>query len=438
MSLGLPGSLPVLNEAAVELAIRVGLALHCEIRPSVFARKNYFYPDMPKDFQISQYDQPHQRRRLARARLGGARVGITRAHLEEDTGKSTHQGGSGRIHGAEYSLVDYNRAGVPLLEIVSEPDLRSAEEARAYVEELRAILVAIGASDGKLEEGSLRVDANVSVRRPGEPARHPLRDQERQLAALAWAGPSSTSAPARSSSSTRGERVRQQTRHWDEAVGAHPARAGQGELRGLPLLPRARPGAGGARPGLGRGASAGAADAAGRATGAAGRGRRVERRGSPPWPSPWQRGLDELAVAAIEAGADPARVLTHVEHNLAVDGRRPAVRPERLAALVRMEVGRRADGHPGQDGPGRPGGRRRRRRPGRAGPRPGASRRWGPTPPRRSSTSSSPSIPAEWQRFVEGDARPSWPGFFVGRAMKATSGKADGRAVTALLQRRAG
>ncbi|MEA3214731.1 MAG: aspartyl-tRNA(Asn)/glutamyl-tRNA(Gln) amidotransferase subunit, partial [Acidimicrobiia bacterium] len=168
VSLGLPGSLPVVNEKAVELAIRVGLALHCDVRDSVFARKNYFYPDMPKDFQISQYDQPIDSNGWLEL-PGGSRVGITRAHLEEDTGKSTHQGSSGRIHGADYSLVDYNRAGVPLLEIVSEPDIRSAEQARAYVEELRDILVAIGASDGKLEEGSLRVDANISVRRPGEP-----------------------------------------------------------------------------------------------------------------------------------------------------------------------------------------------------------------------------------------------------------------------------
>jgi aspartyl-tRNA(Asn)/glutamyl-tRNA(Gln) amidotransferase subunit B len=165
--LGLPGSLPVLNERAIELAIRIGAALGSETRPSIFHRKNYFYPDMPKDYQISQYDEP--------INVGGSVtlpdgsvVGIVRAHIEEDTGKTTHVGGTGRIHTASYALVDYNRAGVPLVEIVSEPDIRSAEQARAYVTELRAILVATGASDGRMEEGSLRVDANVSVRRVGE------------------------------------------------------------------------------------------------------------------------------------------------------------------------------------------------------------------------------------------------------------------------------
>ena len=161
--LGLPGSLPVLNEKAVELAAKVGLALRCEVRPSVFARKNYFYPDMPKDYQVSQYDLPIN----VAGHLdlpSGSIVGITRAHLEEDTGKSTHVGESGRIHGADYSLVDYNRSGVPLLEIVSEPDIRSAEQAREYVAELRGVLLAVDASDAKMEEGSMRVDANVSVR----------------------------------------------------------------------------------------------------------------------------------------------------------------------------------------------------------------------------------------------------------------------------------
>ena len=164
--LGLPGSLPVLNRAAVEYAMRIGAALHCRIQASIFHRKNYFYPDMPKDYQISQYDIPINVDGWLEL-PGGRRIGIVRAHMEEDTGKTTHVGGGGRIHDAAHSLVDYNRAGVPLVEIVSAPDLRSAEEARAYVDELRAILVATGASDGKMEEGSLRVDANVSVRPAG-------------------------------------------------------------------------------------------------------------------------------------------------------------------------------------------------------------------------------------------------------------------------------
>ena len=164
VSLGLPGSLPVLNEKAVELAIRVGLALNCQVQNSVFARKNYFYPDMPKAYQISQFDLPINKEGWLEL-PDGRRIGIERAHLEEDTGKITHVGGGGRIHEASYSLIDYNRSGVPLIEIVGAPDLRGPDDARDYVSELRSILVTIGASDGKMEEGSLRVDCNVSVRR---------------------------------------------------------------------------------------------------------------------------------------------------------------------------------------------------------------------------------------------------------------------------------
>ena len=130
--LGLPGSLPVMNERAVELAMILGRALGCEVNRSVMARKNYFYPDMPKDFQTTQYDQPtNSEGRLELA--DGFVVGIERAHIEEDTGKSIHVGGGGRINEAVYSLVDYNRAGVPLVEIVSQPDIRTIEHARNYV-----------------------------------------------------------------------------------------------------------------------------------------------------------------------------------------------------------------------------------------------------------------------------------------------------------------
>ncbi len=216
--LGLPGALPVLNRRAVELAVRVGRALHCEIRPSTFHRKNYFYPDMPKDFQISQYDEPIDVDGYLEL-PSGRRIGIERAHIEEDTGKTTHLGGGGRIHGADRSLVDYNRAGVPLVEIVSRPDMRSADEARAYVAELRAILVASGASDGRMEEGSLRVDANVSVRRTGSDA-FGTRCEVKNLNSLRSLGRAIEHEQARQVALLEaGERVVQETRHWNEDEG---------------------------------------------------------------------------------------------------------------------------------------------------------------------------------------------------------------------------
>jgi aspartyl-tRNA(Asn)/glutamyl-tRNA(Gln) amidotransferase subunit B len=169
--LGEPGSLPVANRKAIEYTMLIGLALGCEIAPrSLFHRKNYFYPDMPKNYQISQYDLPLCVRGALDVDVDGdrTRVGITRVHLEEDTGKSLHVGSTGRIHEALYSLVDYNRAGIPLVEIVSEPDIRSAAEAQRYVTELRSILSTLGVSDVRMEEGSMRCDANVSLRKPGE------------------------------------------------------------------------------------------------------------------------------------------------------------------------------------------------------------------------------------------------------------------------------
>jgi aspartyl-tRNA(Asn)/glutamyl-tRNA(Gln) amidotransferase subunit B len=216
--LGLPGSLPVLNRQAVEYAMRMGTALHCTIQASRFHRKNYFYPDMPKDYQISQYDIPINADGWLEL-PSGRRAGIVRAHLEEDTGKTTHIGGGGRIHEADHSLVDYNRAGVPLVEIVGAPDLRSAEEARAYVDELRAILVATGASDGKMEEGSLRVDANVSVRRAGS-EEFGTRCEIKNMNSLRSLGRAIDYEAARQVALLgEGERVEQETRHWDEAEG---------------------------------------------------------------------------------------------------------------------------------------------------------------------------------------------------------------------------
>ena len=166
--LGLPGALPVANRAAIDLTIRTALALGCEIpEHSKFDRKNYFYPDLPKGYQISQYDLPLSRNGHLDIEVEGRtrRVGITRVHLEEDTGKLVH---SGDIHTSTSSLVNLNRCGVPLMEIVSEPDMRTAAEAREYMQRLRQLLVWIGVNDGNMEEGSLRCDANVSVRPAGQ------------------------------------------------------------------------------------------------------------------------------------------------------------------------------------------------------------------------------------------------------------------------------
>ncbi len=169
--LGFPGALPVINRAAIESTVKLGLALGCEIAPrAVFARKNYFYPDLPKGYQISQYDMPscENGKMLVPMEAGELEVGIVRAHLEEDAAKTVHLGGStGRIGGAEYSLVDYNRGGTPLLEIVTAPDIRSSEEAKRFLQLLRQTVVELGISDAEMEKGTLRVDANVSVRPAG-------------------------------------------------------------------------------------------------------------------------------------------------------------------------------------------------------------------------------------------------------------------------------
>jgi aspartyl-tRNA(Asn)/glutamyl-tRNA(Gln) amidotransferase subunit B len=198
--------------------VKTALALGCEVaRHTKFDRKNYFYPDLPKGYQISQYDLPMARE--GRLEVDGHVVRITRVHMEEDTGKTTHGSTSGRIHDAEHALVDYNRAGVPLVECVSEPDMRSPAEAAAYLRELRATLEALDVSDVKMEEGSLRCDANVSVRPAGSETlgtkveiknmnsirsleRALTYEMERQVAAL-----------------DAGERIVQETRHWDEGSG---------------------------------------------------------------------------------------------------------------------------------------------------------------------------------------------------------------------------
>jgi aspartyl-tRNA(Asn)/glutamyl-tRNA(Gln) amidotransferase subunit B len=164
--IGLPGVLPVFNRRVIEMAIRAGLALECEVKKtSIWSRKHYFYPDLPKGYQLTQFDQPiceHGQLHISPSDGERKRIGITRIHMEEDAGKNTH------VDGAPFTLLDYNRAGVPLLEIVSEPDLRSAQEATAYLRALRSILMTIDVCDGNMEEGSFRCDANVSIRPHGQ------------------------------------------------------------------------------------------------------------------------------------------------------------------------------------------------------------------------------------------------------------------------------
>jgi aspartyl-tRNA(Asn)/glutamyl-tRNA(Gln) amidotransferase subunit B len=169
--LGLPGALPVPNRAAIESILAIGLALECRVSPqSVFHRKNYFYADLPKNYQISQFDIPVCVDGHLDIELDGetSRIGIERAHMEEDTGKSTHVGDGGRIHSARATRLDFNRSGVPLVEIVSRPDLRSAAQARVYAQELTSVVAELGVSDARLEEGSIRFDANVSIRPDGD------------------------------------------------------------------------------------------------------------------------------------------------------------------------------------------------------------------------------------------------------------------------------
>jgi aspartyl-tRNA(Asn)/glutamyl-tRNA(Gln) amidotransferase subunit B len=220
--LGLPGSLPVPNEKALEFTTKIGLALNCRIAErSLFHRKNYFYPDMPKNYQISQYDYPLCVQGFVdiSGDFGNTRVGITRVHLEEDTGKSIHVGGSGRIGDSEYSLEDFNRAGTPLVEIVSDPDMHSAEEARVFVAELRALVEGLDVSDVRMEEGSMRVDANVSVRRVGE-VEHGVKVEVKNMNSIRSVGRALEYEEKRQRAALdAGETLVQETRHFDEKGG---------------------------------------------------------------------------------------------------------------------------------------------------------------------------------------------------------------------------
>lgn len=226
VSLGLPGSLPVVNKAAIDYAIKLGLALHCDIAEwSQFARKNYFYPDMPRDYQISQYDKPLNGEGYLDVELEDGeifRVPIERAHVEDDAGKNTHVGGAdGRIEGADHSLVDYNRAGVPLVEIVTKPitgaGARAAEVAGAYVRTIRDIVRALNISNARMEQGNMRADVNVSLRNSPD-APFGTRSETKNVNSFRGIERTIVYEIRRQAAVLEaGGEVLQETRHWDEA-----------------------------------------------------------------------------------------------------------------------------------------------------------------------------------------------------------------------------
>ena len=426
VTLGLPGALPVLNEQAVELAMRIGLALNCTVQPCTFHRKNYFYPDMPKAYQVSQYDQPLNIDGWLDL-PNGVRIGIERAHMEEDAGKSTHIGQSGRVHGADYSLIDLNRAGVPLVEIVSRPDIRSADDARSYVNELRGILVAVGASDAKMEEGSMRVDANVSVHKPGTP--FGTRCEIKNVNSVRSLGRAIEYEARRQIDLIEsGDRVQQQTRHWDEADGrTHTLRTKEDAddyryflepdlvpiapsaewvdrvRAALPMLPAAR---------RDRLAAASGAEPAGEAVS-----------------SVVERGQDDYVLAVGAAGGNAARALVHVKEAFAEQGAAPTVPAADLAALTRMEVAGAVTAtqakailsellaHGGGDPVAI-----------------AAAKGFEAMDDNALEAIVDQAIAADpdaWAKFCAGEGKAM--GALVGFVMKLTQGKADGKAVTALL-----
>ncbi len=430
VTLGLPGALPVLNRQAVELAMRLGLALNCTVQRSTFARKNYFYPDMPKAYQISQYDEPI----CIDGWLdlpGSIRVGIERAHLEEDTGKSTHVGGSGgRIHGSDFSLIDFNRAGVPLVEIVSRPDIRTPEQAKAYVSELRAILVAVGASDAKMEEGSMRVDANVSVRLPG--AEFGTRCEIKNVNSIRSVGRAiEYEAQRQVGMLEAGEAIRQETRHWDENDGrTHTLRSKEDAddyryfqepdlvvvdpdcewiervRASLPELPAAR------------------------------RARLADVTGQPADAEAilvvTDRDQDTYVLAVAEAGGDAARALVHVKEAFAEQGERPTVPAADLATLTRLEIDGKLTATQAKQVLAEIVA---------AGGGDAAAIAAAKGFEAMDTSELEPLVddaiaaqPDAWAKFCAGEGKAM--GALVGAVMKASKGQADGRAVTALLEQR--
>ncbi|MDO8362891.1 MAG: Asp-tRNA(Asn)/Glu-tRNA(Gln) amidotransferase subunit GatB [Actinomycetota bacterium] len=432
VTLGLPGALPVLNEHAVELAMRIGLALNCTVQPSTFHRKNYFYPDMPKAYQVSQYDQPLNVDGYLDL-PNGVRVGIERAHMEEDAGKSTHVGGSGgRVHGATASLIDLNRAGVPLVEIVSKPDIRSADDARACVGELRAILLAVGASDAKMEEGSMRVDANVSVHKPGTP--FGTRCEIKNVNSVRSVGRAIEYEARRQIDLLEsGDKVVQQTRHWDEGDGrTHTLRSKEDaddyryflEPDLVPLAPSAEwvERVRAALPMLPAARRARLSEATGQAA------------DSEAVTSVVERGQDDYVLAVAAAGGNAARALVHVKEAFAEQGTSPQVPAADLAALSLLEVGGTLTATQAKavlaeivaNGGG------------------DAAAIASAKGFEAIDTSSLECFvdeaiaadPDAWQKFCNGDGKAM--GALVGLVMKASKGKADGKTVTALLNQKKG
>jgi aspartyl-tRNA(Asn)/glutamyl-tRNA(Gln) amidotransferase subunit B len=432
VTLGLPGALPVLNRHAVELAMRIGLALNCTVQPSTFHRKNYFYPDMPKAYQISQYDQPINIDGWLEL-PGGKRIGVERAHLEEDTGKSTHVGGTGgRIQGSDHSLIDFNRAGVPLVEIVGRPDIASPDEAKQYVTELRQILVAVGASDAKMEEGSMRCDANVSVRKPGSPLG--TRCEIKNVNSVRSLGRAIEYEARRQIALIEaGEKIRQETRHWDETDGrTHTLRTKEDaddyryflEPDLVPLDPGAEwiEAVRSALPMLPRERRRRLSDA----TGAPADGEAVL--------VVVERGQDDYVLAVAESGADPARALVHVKEAYAEQGARPNVPATDLARMIVMESSGKLTSTQAKtvlaELVANGGGNAEE-----------IAARHGFEAMDTSALEAMvddaiASQPDAWAKYCAGEEKAM--GALVGAIMKASKGKADGKAVTALLQSKRG
>ena len=432
VTLGLPGALPVLNRQAVELAMRIGLALNCSVQACTFHRKNYFYPDMPKAYQISQYDVPLNIDGWLEL-PGGKRIGIERAHLEEDTGKSTHIGGTGgRIHGSDYSLIDFNRAGVPLVEIVGRPDIATPDEAKQYVTELRQILVAIGASDAKMEEGSMRCDANVSVRKPGAPLG--TRCEIKNVNSVRSLGRAIEYEARRQIALIEGgEKVRQETRHWDENDGrTHTLRTKEDaddyryflEPDLVPLAPEASwiDSVRAALPMLPRERRARLSSA----TGAPSDGEAVM--------VVVERGQDDYVLAVAAAGADASRALVHVKEAYAEQGATPAVPAADLARMIVLETSGKLTSTQAKtvlaeivaNGGG-------------DAEKIAAAKGFEAMDTGALEAMVDEVIAAQadaWAKYCAGEEKAM--GALVGAIMKASKGKADGKAVTALLQSKRG